>query len=159
MVIEAKPTSASSSFWIRLLSNVGICYTAAGRFAESEEYHQAAIAACIRHGTAERDSLGNLMQNLGSCYLWSGRLDLAEEVLRDALLKPNRDREGNQYTLANVLWKQKRYSEALKLHQEVLQVYYHKCGPFHGCTADSLHKVGSILAQADFVSRDLAEAE
>ncbi|KAI9694917.1 MAG: hypothetical protein M1822_000534 [Bathelium mastoideum] len=159
IAIEDEPTLSSSSFWIRLLSNVGVCYTAVGRFAESEEYHKTAIATCQRCGTAERDSLGNLMQNLGSCYLWSGRLDLAEEILRKALLQPNRNKEGNQYTLANTLWKQKKYDEAFELHKEVLQVYYEKCGPLHTCTADSLHKLGSILAEPGFSSQDLEKAE
>lgn len=155
---KTEPALLQSGFYLRVLSNLGISYTGAERFTEAEDIHQQAIDRCVEYGLEEECSLGNIMQNLGSCLLWKGDLERAEDILRKALLMPNRNSEGNLYTLGNLLLKTRRPDEALKLHKEVLDVYLADLGSFHPCTADSYHKVGSILAD-NSECQDLVEGE
>jgi tetratricopeptide (TPR) repeat protein len=156
---KERPELLESTFYIRLLSNHGIAYVAVERYAESEEFHRQAIEHCERLGMEKECSMGNLMQNLGSCYLWGGDLQRAYDILQEALLQPNVNREGAQYTLGNVMLRLKKYDEAIALHKEALQVYLKEIGPSHPTTGDSWHKIGTIFAMPEFSGHDLHEAE
>lgn len=156
---KERPELLESTFYIRLLSNHGIAYVAVEQYAESEEFHRQAIEHCERLGMEKECSMGNLMQNLGSCYLWSGDLQRAYDILQEALLQPNVNREGAQYTLGNVMLRLKKYDEAIALHKEALRVYLKEIGPNHPTTGDSWHKIGTIFAMPEFPGHDLREAE
>lgn len=153
------PEVLDSTFYVRILSNHGIAHLALENYVESETFHKEAIGLCGRLGLQEQCSMGNLMQNLAACYLWSGKLAQAENTLNEAMLQPNKNREGAVYTRGNLLLRLARYDEALLLHKEVLQVYIDELGPWHPTTADSWHKLGSIFIIPAFASRDLKEAE
>lgn len=62
-----------------------------------------------------------------------------------ALLEHHRALECNLYALGNVYLGQKRYVDALRLHQEVLERFGGKLGHQHHVVADSCHKIGNIL--------------
>ena len=140
-----------------LNSNVGVYHAAAGQYERAEVFHRAAIQVAEEVGSTTT-SLGNILQNLGACYLWGGALDKTESVLRSALLKPNQQREGNLYTLGNLLLRRKDFAEALKTHEQVLQTYNKVLGPQHLVTAESHLKVGDILADPEFEGCSPAEA-
>jgi tetratricopeptide (TPR) repeat protein len=154
--IETQASLKESNHLANLHSELGCAYTGAERFNEAEECHKKAISLC-KGGPKD---VARLYANLGSCYLWKGDLQQAEAVLHKALLEYDRVLECNLYALGNVYLKQKRYKEALEKHQEVLERFSKKLGHDHHVTADSCHKIGSILAIPDFESGiDLVEAE
>jgi tetratricopeptide (TPR) repeat protein len=154
--IETPASLNESNHLANIHSELGCAYTGAERFNEAEECHKKAISLC----KGDPKDIARLYANLGSCYLWKGDLQQAEAVLHKALLEYDRILECNLYALGNVYLKQKRYKEALEKHQEVLERFSKKLGHDHHVTADSCHKIGSILAIPDFESgMDLVQAE
>jgi len=103
--------------------------------------------------------MGNLMQNLGSCYLWQGELEKSKNLLDQAMQQPNEYPEAAKYTMGNIYLAMQENEPALELHSEALEIYKRKRGLNHPTTADSCHKVGSILAMKGFARRDLVRAE
>jgi tetratricopeptide (TPR) repeat protein len=79
--------------------------------------------------------MGDLMQCIGACFLWKGDHDRAEDVLYRALLENcgenNENRGGALYTLGNVYLRQRKYNDALRLHQKVLEMYTKDLGKMH----------------------------
>ena len=161
-----QPALLESTYLAILYENIGMSCTGAEKYDEAEKYLRLCIAIGSKHGAATHVVLGDFMQCLGACYFWRkgpGDLARAEDILQRALLQlcgaNNENRGGALYTLGNVFLKQGRYPEALEKHKEVLKLYIDDCGAEHQWVADSLHKVGSILAIADFEGRDLRGAE
>ena len=161
-----QPALLESTYLAILYENIGMSCTGAEKYDEAEKYLRRCIAIGSKYGAATHVVLGDFMQCLGACYFWRkgpGDLALAEDIMQRALLQlcgaNNENRGGALYTLGNVFLRQGRYSEALEKHKEVLKLYIDDCGAEHQWVADSLHKVGSILAIADFEGRDLREAE
>lgn len=138
-------------------------YTGTNRFDEAEKFLKKAIEIGRKPGPQTHSVMGDFLQCLGACYLWKGNLAEAEDVLCRALLERcgenNENRGGALYTLGNVYLQQRRYNKALRLHQQVLELYTKDLGNTHHWVADSCHKVGSILAIADFDGKDFVQAE
>jgi tetratricopeptide (TPR) repeat protein len=137
-------------------------YTGAYRFDDAETYLNKALAVAQEPGAETHSVLGDFMQCLGACYLWKGELQKAEDNLCRALLGrcgENDEYRGALCSVGNVYLKQRRYSEALRMHQEVLERYTKDLGNAHHWVADSCHKIGSIFAVPDFADGSLLEAE
>jgi tetratricopeptide (TPR) repeat protein len=149
----------ANTYLSRLYSQFGNSLTGSGRYTESEFYHDKAIRLTKALGKPTPRQMGILYANLGSTLLWKGDLSKAEDVLKRALLEHDRILECNKYALANVYIRQKRLDEAFQLHSEVLELFSRDLGRSHHATADSCHKVGSILTMKEFSGRNLQDAE
>lgn len=152
-------TVSDRLFQIAIDSLLGNAFTATGDFEKSERLQRKAIALAEAGGPATSGRLGTLYANLGSCLLWRGDLDAAEGVLRTSLMQHQRNLKCNLYALGNVYLRQGRYEEGYKTHLDVLEGFASTCGPLHHATADSCHKIGTILAMDEFSGKDLSEAE
>ncbi|KAI1422503.1 hypothetical protein F5Y12DRAFT_762389 [Xylaria sp. FL1777] len=145
-------------FVIALNSLLGNSLTGQGKFQDAEAALKLAIDLSLAGGAETSTKLGTLYANLGSCLLWKGDIEGAEAVLHTALLKHQRSLNCNLYALGNVYLHQGRIEEAYKVHVEVLENFSRDFGHTHHATADSCHKVGSILAMEKFGKRDLGES-
>ncbi|KAK3944663.1 hypothetical protein QBC46DRAFT_350391 [Diplogelasinospora grovesii] len=146
-----------------LYENLGMSCIGASRFDEAKDALQKAIDLAHLPDAPSHQVLGDFMQCMAACHLHEGDVDAAEDMGRRALLERcgenNENRGGALYTLGNVYLRQRKYDEALELHQEVLELYTKDLGNMHHWVADSCHKVGCILAIPEFGRGDLAQAE
>jgi tetratricopeptide (TPR) repeat protein len=156
---KTNPKLLKTGQYSRILTNLGIMHTDLGNWDEALKWHNLAVQTCVQLGKQKEFSLGNLRQNLAGTYLWKGDLQKAEELVRLALTEPNTSPMGATYTLGNVLWKQNRIEEALKVHKQTLLDYSASLGANHPVTANSWRKMGSLFQTPGHPGYDLQESE
>jgi tetratricopeptide (TPR) repeat protein len=153
-MVDKWPTTYMS----RLHSQLGNSLTGSGRFDEAQEHHKRAIEIAESSGGFTRRQLGILYANLGSCFLWKGDLDRAQSLLEMACMKYDRMLDCNSYALGNVYLMQGKVEDAIGKHYEALDMFAKGLGVTHHFTADSYHKIGSILALEWYEGKNLVEA-
>ncbi|KAF2261850.1 hypothetical protein CC78DRAFT_535308 [Lojkania enalia] len=156
---KAKPELLNTTLYIRILSNLGIVYTAVNQFKKAEKFHKQAIQCCRDLKMEKECSMGNILQNLAGTYLWSGDLPKAKETLDEAQRAPNTAVEAAEYTLGNWMLMSERYDEAAILHKGALEKYAKQLGSKHPVVADSWHKMGTLFALPEYSGHDDHEAE
>ncbi len=132
----AHQTSVDMKKVAGILTNLGILYSAAGRFEEAETSFKKALDT-VKQGTSETQELDTALIsiNLGLVYQNTQQFTKAEKVLKNALETLRKwTRRTPEYTadialilmnLGLLYWNTKRFSEAEKVYTEALEKYRH----------------------------------